>query len=126
MSGSVFKPNNTALITGGASGIGLAVAKLCRKHGMKVVLVDNNAENLSKAKETLGGTDVETYELDVSKAEQWDQLRDAVTKQFGRIDFLMLNAGTSAKGSWGDSEYFNKVNPAGSCRTPTYQPDHTD
>jgi len=109
---SVFAANKTALITGGASGIGLAVAQLCRKHGMKVAIVDNNTEHLAKAKETLAGdseADVETYQIDVSKVDQWNELKDKVTKKFGEVDFLMLNAGIGAKGTWGDTEYFQKI-----------------
>jgi NAD(P)-dependent dehydrogenase (short-subunit alcohol dehydrogenase family) len=107
---SVFAANNIALITGGASGIGLAVAQLCRKHAMKVAIADNNADYLAKAKEILtGGNDVETYQLDVSKIEQWEDLKDKVQKKFGTIDFLMLNAGIGLKGTWGDTDYFHKV-----------------
>jgi NAD(P)-dependent dehydrogenase (short-subunit alcohol dehydrogenase family) len=106
---SVFTAGKTSLITGGASGIGLAVAQLCRKHGMKVAIVDNNTEYLEKAKEILGSTDVEAYKLDVSKMEQWADLKEKVQSKFGKIDLLMLNAGIGLKGTWGDSEYFHKV-----------------
>lgn len=108
---SVFTANNIALITGGASGIGLAVAQLCRKHAMKVAIADNNAEYLAKAKEILaGGDEVETYQLDVSEIEQWKELKDKVQKKLGTVDFLMLNAGIGLKGTWGDTDYFQKVN----------------
>ncbi|KAF2136236.1 uncharacterized protein K452DRAFT_259410 [Aplosporella prunicola CBS 121167] len=106
---SVFAANNTALITGGASGIGLAVAQLCRKHGMKVAVADFNTDSLAKAKETLGSSDVETYQTDVSKLEQWAELKDKVQKKFGGVDFLMLNAGVGARGGWEDSAYFEKI-----------------
>jgi hypothetical protein len=109
---SVFAAGNTALITGGASGIGLAVAQICRKHAMKVALVDNNADFLARAKTTLANgkdSEVETYQLDVSKVEQWKELKDKVQKKFGAVDFLMLNAGIGAKGTWGDTDYFHKV-----------------
>lgn len=106
---TVFAANKTALITGGASGIGLAVAQLCRKHSMKVAIVDVNPGWLSKAKDSLGGSDVETYQIDVSKIDQWTDLKSKVEKRFGAVDFLMLNAGIGLKGSWGDSEYFHKV-----------------
>lgn len=77
---------------------------------MRVAIADNNAEYLAKAKETLsGGDDVETYQLDVSNMEQWKELKDKVQKRFGAVDFLMLNAGIGLKGTWGDTDYFNKV-----------------
>lgn len=100
----VFKAGNTALITGAASGIGLAVAHLCKNQGMKLALVDNNTHLLSEAKKQLSG-DTETYPMDVSKIEEWRGLRERV----GRVDFLMLNAGIGVKGGWDDVEYFHKV-----------------
>jgi len=124
---SVFRASNTALITGGASGVGLAVAALCRRAGMNLALVDNNAELLARAKRELpsgsgsgsgsssGGADggaggkIETYEMDVSKAEQWAELRTKVKASFERVDFLMLNAGVGAKGGWENLDYFHKV-----------------
>lgn len=109
---SVFARNNTALITGGASGVGLAVAKLCRKHGMKVAVVDVNSDNLTRAKEALASNDaeeVETYNVDVSKLDQWRDLKSKFQSKFGEPDLLMLNAGIGARGTWGDDEYFHKV-----------------
>ena len=50
---AVLKANGVALITGGASGIGLAFAKLChQKYQMRIALVDINASALSTAEET--------------------------------------------------------------------------
>ena len=111
---SVFAANKTALITGGASGIGLAVAQLCRKHGMRVAVADWNTDYLSKAKSTLwegeGAGDVETYQIDVSKINGWKELKNKFVQKFGGPpDFLMLNAGIGLRGSWGDEEYFQKV-----------------
>ncbi|KAI4127781.1 MAG: hypothetical protein LQ347_004459, partial [Umbilicaria vellea] len=79
----VFKAGNTALITGAASGIGLAVAQLCRKHGMNLALVDNNSQNLDQAKKSLaadraGEVQIEGYCMDVSKIEEWKDLREKV------------------------------------------------
>jgi len=109
---SVFAKNNTALITGGASGVGLAVATLCRKHGMKLAIVDNNSDYLAKAKESLGekgSDDVETYQIDVSQIDQWKSLKEKVQQKFKTVDFLMLNAGIGLKGEWEDADYFKKV-----------------
>ncbi|PNP43965.1 hypothetical protein TGAMA5MH_04250 [Trichoderma gamsii] len=108
---AVFAPGSTALITGGASGVGLAIAKLCRSKGMKLLLVDRNAEALEKAKAEVGSSssDVTTSVLDVSKLEGWASLRDQAAKTFGSIELLVLNAGVGARGTWGDNDYFRTV-----------------
>lgn len=106
----VFAAGSTALITGGASGVGLAVAQLCRRHGMKLALVDNNKENLALAAKSVGSAaQTETYDVDVSKLDQWEALKSKVTGSFGGVDMLVLNAGTSAQGGWESNEYFHKV-----------------
>ncbi|KAF1812118.1 short chain dehydrogenase/reductase [Eremomyces bilateralis CBS 781.70] len=110
----VFAPGSTALITGAASGIGLAIAKLCKSHGMNVYLIDRNAELLVNAKTELTGGNfgdrsvmVATY--DVSKLSDWDSLKRDAAELFGSIELLVLNAGTVAKGGWEDNEYFSKI-----------------
>lgn len=107
----VFKAGNTALITGAASGIGLAVAKLCRKHGMKLALVDKNTDALSQAKSIFEKDEAktETYTMDVSQPNEWKSLRSNVESSFNRVDFLMLNAAIGPKGEWDDMMYFQKV-----------------
>ncbi|KAF2105746.1 hypothetical protein BDV96DRAFT_626151 [Lophiotrema nucula] len=108
---SVFTKGARALITGGSSGIGYAVAQQCLKHGMKTAIVDINSTTLQYAKEDLAGNgEVETYQVDVSQESDWKNLREAVEIKFGGdIDFLMLNAGVGTKGTWGDSDYFQKI-----------------
>ncbi|PSN74791.1 NAD(P)-binding protein [Corynespora cassiicola Philippines] len=108
---SVFRNGATALITGGASGIGYAVAELCLRHGMRVAIADFNNEILELAKKNLGN--VETFHADVSQQEQWKKLKHEVEEKLGAgdqgIDFLMLNAGIGAQGTWGDEDYFQKI-----------------
>ncbi|KAL9041728.1 MAG: hypothetical protein Q9214_004006 [Letrouitia sp. 1 TL-2023] len=77
---------------------------------MKLALVDISAESLSKAKDSLNsGGLTETYARDVSKLDQWQDLKSSVEQSFGGVDFLMLNAGIGLKGGWEDTEYFHKI-----------------
>ncbi|KAF1941678.1 NAD(P)-binding protein [Clathrospora elynae] len=101
---SVFRPSACALITGGASGVGYAVAQLCLKHSMRVTIADFSQSNLDHAKATLKG-DVTCLQADVGDRAAWKMLLEKV----GEVDFLMLNAGVTGKGSWGDEEYFDKI-----------------
>lgn len=101
---SVFRPSARALITGGASGVGYAVAQLCLKHSMKVTIADSNQATLDLAAKNLSG-DVQCVKTDVSDRAAWKQLQATV----GEVDFLMLNAGVTAKGTWGDEAYFDKI-----------------
>ena len=108
----VFQPRSTALITGGSSGIGFAVAELCLSHEMRVAIVDINKETLDIAAKALKDKgDITTFQADVSKLEEWKRLKgevDAWAKN--GVDFLMLNAGVvRPTGTWGDSDYFEKV-----------------
>ena len=107
----VFAPSKTALITGAASGVGLAVAKLCRSHGMNLALVDRNTEALSNAQRDLAKDEAitEIYAIDVSQFSDWTRLRSKVESKFGHLDFVMLNAGIGLKGSWEEVEYFEQV-----------------
>lgn len=108
MASGIFKAGNSALITGGASGIGLAIAKKCHSNGMRVAIVDINKEHLALAKTTLGDR-TSTFEVDVSKIEEWSELKKSVERDFGRIDLLALNAGVGGKGTWTDTPYFHKI-----------------
>ena len=87
-----------ALVTGGGSGVGKAVAALFLKEGAKVVIAGRDAAKLSAvATELKAGDRLRTVATDVSKAEQCKALIEAATKAFGRIDVLVNNAGTNLK-----------------------------
>ncbi|KAK3724817.1 hypothetical protein LTR37_000865 [Vermiconidia calcicola] len=106
----VFHPNATALITGAASGVGLAVAKLCASHSMNVILVDRDESKLDEAKSAIKTKgNVTTHSMDVSSLADWSNLRSTVEAGGTKLDFLHLNAGIGLKGKWTESEYFHKI-----------------
>jgi NAD(P)-dependent dehydrogenase (short-subunit alcohol dehydrogenase family) len=94
-----MSPNNVAVITGGASGIGLAAAMRFAALGMKVCVADIGADSLKEAATKLssiapGGTDsIMTEAVDVSRFEELVKLEGAVQQRFGGTDILMNNAG---------------------------------
>ena len=88
-----------AVVTGGASGIGLSMGRAFAAEGMKIVLADIEADALDKAVADLPeGTEVEAVVCDVSDAAQVDALRDRAVERFGSVHVLCNNAGVSAGG----------------------------
>ncbi|TPK20326.1 SDR family NAD(P)-dependent oxidoreductase [Mesorhizobium sp. B2-5-9] len=90
-------PGNTAVITGAASGIGLAAAKRLALMGMKIVLADIGGPRLddaARAVSAIAGDDaVLAVASDVSKADEVDRLADRAFGAFGEVSLLMNNAG---------------------------------
>ncbi|PPQ27889.1 SDR family NAD(P)-dependent oxidoreductase [Rhodopila globiformis] len=87
-----------AVITGGASGVGLAAARKFAAMGMRVCLADVNAEALERAAASIEGPAVVTVPTDVSDPASVDRLRDAAYAAFNEVAVLMNNAGTSPGG----------------------------
>ncbi|CAJ0554600.1 Ff.00g131130.m01.CDS01 [Fusarium sp. VM40] len=104
----VFRQGSTALITGAGSGIGLAIAKMCRSKGMRLLLADNNEQALEAlTKEHFANdSEVVTSKVDVSVTSDWQALKDLALEKFGSIEFLALNAGRGMRGTWGDEAFF--------------------
>ncbi|RVB65456.1 SDR family NAD(P)-dependent oxidoreductase [Mesorhizobium sp. M7A.F.Ca.CA.002.03.2.1] len=90
-------PGNAAVITGAASGIGLAAAKRLALLGMKIVLADIGGARLydaSRAVSAIAGDDaVLAVAADVSKADEVDRLAERAFGAFGGVSLLMNNAG---------------------------------
>ncbi|MDE1933036.1 SDR family NAD(P)-dependent oxidoreductase [Bradyrhizobium sp.] len=95
----VMSPDNVAVITGGAGGIGFAAAKRFARLGMKVCVADSGKDRLATAEAELvsispgGATRVMAMAVDVSRADEVSKLEDAVHERFGGTDLLMNNAG---------------------------------
>ena len=91
--------NNVAVITGGASGIGLAAAMRFAGLGMKVCIADLGTDRLAGAEAKVasaapgGAADVMAATVDVSRIEDVSGLEIAVCEKFGGTDILMNNAG---------------------------------
>ena len=95
MTHPVFTAGNTAIVTGGAAGIGLAAARHFAGFGMKVVLADLGEERLAVAAEAVraaGAPEVAAVACDVSDRAQLEALRDRVDADFGGADLVMNNA----------------------------------
>lgn len=82
--------NKVAVVTGGASGIGRAVAEKLSGLGCKVVIADFNPETGNAAAEAIGAT---FMQADLSDAEQCRSLIEQAAKLHGSVDILVNNAG---------------------------------
>jgi NAD(P)-dependent dehydrogenase (short-subunit alcohol dehydrogenase family) len=87
-----------AVITGAASGIGLAAARRFASIGMKVCLADLSGDALVRAAATIDSKDVLTVATDVSWLESVQALKDRVYATWGEVAVVMNNAGTAPGG----------------------------
>ncbi len=87
--------NKTALITGGAQGIGLACAAALGKAGARVVIADVDNAAMQHALEQLGsdGVDARSVACDVTSSAQVEAAIQAAVDNFGSLDVLVANAG---------------------------------
>jgi len=112
----VFTRGATAVVTGGAAGIGLAAATRFAERGLRVAIADLDAGRLARAAETIaahapgGANDVMTMETDVSRVDDLRRLDEAVGKRFGGTDILMNNAGIQpGSAMFGPADNWNRT-----------------
>ena len=89
----------TAVISGGAEGIGLSIAKALGEEKMNIVLTDINKENLQKACLELEerGVSVLPVALDVAIEEQWEVVAEKALARFRKIHMVVNNAGVGGE-----------------------------
>jgi len=110
-----------AFITGGASGIGLGIAKACAKYGMKVVIIDARQNALDEAMAYFreNGGEVHPINFNVTDREAYARAADEAEKVFGNIHVLVNNAGVGSgagpvdKITYKDWDYSMGVNVGG-------------
>lgn len=88
-----------AVITGGASGVGRAIAARLAGEGAKVVIADVDAESISRTRDELAsqGLTIDGMEVDVTRAESVDALARRVFADYGNVHLLFNNAGVGIK-----------------------------
>ncbi|MGI9551278.1 MAG: SDR family NAD(P)-dependent oxidoreductase [Aurantibacter sp.] len=103
--------DKVAIVTGAGEGIGYAIAKLLRKAGAKVVLNDADEKKASKAASNLGGEFCLAFAGDAGDVPTIDKMVDFTLRSFGRIDFVIPNAGITLFGDFLEftPESFQKV-----------------
>jgi len=111
---SVFAPGNVALVTGAASGIGLAAAQRFAALGMTVVMADRGGTALDRAAAQvadLADSDVLAAATDVSELAQLQRLHEEVEQRFGTVSVLMNNAGVGDNPGlpWESAEAWKKL-----------------
>jgi NAD(P)-dependent dehydrogenase (short-subunit alcohol dehydrogenase family) len=91
----LFKDDEVALVTGGSTGIGQAVARAFAREGLRVAIADvNEKDGYETEKLIMGeGGKAKFFYCDVSKSKDVSNLIDEITGHFGRLDYANNNAG---------------------------------
>ncbi len=109
MSDTTLASGRTALVTGAASGIGLAACRRFAELGMKICMLDIDEQSLNVARLAVvdvapgGAGDVLAVRADVGRLSEMQSAKEAVYDAFGEVALLMNNAVTRTEGSCWDS-----------------------
>ena len=93
-----------ALVTGGGTGIGKAIAKAMIEQGAKVIIIGRKENSLLEAQSELG-TNVETMVCDVTDESQVNKVYENIVKDYGKLNILINNAGMAARGKAYEMSY---------------------
>jgi len=93
--------NKVMIVSGGASGLGLAAGVKFAKNGYSIVLIDIDEEKGKKAEEQIKslGQDAVFVKCDISDKAQVERAAQITKERFGRADVLINNAGLEVRGS---------------------------
>ena len=93
--------DRAAIVTGGARGIGKAIALAFLREGAKVAIIDSDEERLEMLKKEMGkeSKEVTIVPCDITKSSEVNGMVNQVRKKFGRIDILVNNAGIIRRGT---------------------------
>ncbi len=83
--------SRVVLVTGATSGYGLETAKLFKQNGDTVIIASRNEEKVNKTVTDCGFA--AGYKLDVTKYDEWVELKEKISADFGTVDVLINNAG---------------------------------
>lgn len=85
--------NKAAIITGGASGMGRAAAKVFAENGASVLIVDRDEEQLKAAESEIGSDKLFSFCADLTQRVDIEAYTHYALEQFGQVDIAVLNAG---------------------------------
>ncbi|HUF22235.1 MAG TPA: SDR family NAD(P)-dependent oxidoreductase [Burkholderiales bacterium] len=87
----------SAIVTGGASGIGLAIVQRLAQSGANVSIWDMNEKTMADAAKSISGAKIHTAKVDVSRLADVEAAMNATVGAFGKVDALVNSAGVAGK-----------------------------
>lgn len=102
--GAKLLADKVAIVTGGGSGIGRAIALGLAHEGASVAVADIDGQRAEAIAEEIGTGEGIGLAVDVSQTEQVDAMVEQTVKRFGRLDIIVNNAGRAARGFVGEMD----------------------
>src|SRR5206468_3522449 len=93
--------NKVAIVTGGGSGIGFAIARKFTENNIQTIIIGRDVKKLNLAKKELGSL-CDAFQFDLTKLSEIPGLVRQIIKRFGTIDILVNNAGINLKKEFSD------------------------